>query len=142
MSSKPWYDKGLRFECTQCGNCCKNHGQYTFVNLSERDLERIPKFLGLTRRQFLDRYCLSTPGFFPSLKFDEAACTFLDEHNRCRIYPVRPLQCETWPFWTENLEPKVWSGEVKDCCPGIDHGPLYPREEIERRAKATDDDFR
>jgi Fe-S-cluster containining protein len=142
MSSKPWYDKGLRFECTQCGQCCKNHGQYTFVNLSERDLERIPKFLGLSRRDFLDRFCTVTPGYFPSLKFDELACPFLDEKNRCRIYPVRPKQCETWPFWTENLVPAVWSGEVKDCCPGIDAGPLYEREEIERRAEATEQDFR
>lgn len=142
MSHKPWYDNGLRFECTQSGRCCTNHGQYTYVNLSERDLERIPAFLGLSRREFLEGYCLTASGLFPSLRFDQEACPFLDRDNRCRIYPVRPKQCETWPFWTENLLPEVWSGEVKECCPGIDSGPLYSREEIERRAKATDDEFR
>jgi Fe-S-cluster containining protein len=87
-------------------------------------------------------YCHTAPGFHPSLRFDEEACPFLDEANRCRIYPVRPMQCETWPFWTENLVEEVWRGEVKECCPGLDRGPLYPREEIERRARASDDDFR
>lgn len=141
MSSKPWYANGLRFECTQCGRCCKNHGRYTFVNLSPRDMERIPKFLGLSRREFLDRFCHTAPGFHPSLRFDAEACPFLDAENRCRIYPVRPMQCETWPFWTENLVEDVWKGEVKECCPGLDQGPLYSADEIERRARATEDDF-
>ena len=24
----------------------------------------------------------------------------------CTVYPVRPLQCRTWPFWPENLSSK------------------------------------
>ena len=29
----PWYEEGLRFECSQCGNCCRNHGEYGYVYL-------------------------------------------------------------------------------------------------------------
>jgi Fe-S-cluster containining protein len=63
---------------------------------------------------------------------DEPACAFLDENNRCKIYPVRPKQCATWPFWTENLERAAWEGPVKDCCPGIGKGELTLRMRAHR----------
>ncbi|MBM3992460.1 MAG: YkgJ family cysteine cluster protein [Planctomycetes bacterium] len=139
MEHKPWYDKGLRFKCTQCGNCCKNHGEYTYVSLSEVELQAIPKFLGLSRREFLSRYCEKVPGHHPTLRMDQPACPFLNAEGRCDIYPVRPKQCQTWPFWTENLDEETWKGPVKECCPGIDEGPLTPADEVERIARETDE---
>lgn len=142
MEHKPWYAKGLRFECTQCGKCCKNHGEYTYVYLTERELTDIPRFLGLDRDEFLRRYCTKDEGQLWSLRMDTPACPFLGDDNRCGIYPVRPKQCATWPFWEENLERKVWEGPVKDCCPGIDRGPLTSAAEVERIARETEDWFR
>lgn len=138
MSHNPWYKKGLRFECTQCGACCKNHGEYAFVYLTEHDLRAIPKFLGVPRREFVEQYCTTDEGWVV-LRMDEPACAFLDENNRCKIYPVRPKQCATWPFWTENLERSVWEGQVKECCPGIGKGEVTPAEEVERIARETDE---
>ena len=137
MSSKPWYSKGLRFECTQCGNCCRNHGEYTYVYLTTSEVGAIAKHLGLSRARFLERYCLEEDGWV-TLRMDEPACPFLGEDARCQIYPVRPKQCATWPFWTENLKRSTWEGPVKDCCPGLDQGPLVPAEEVERIAAETD----
>ena len=62
----------------------------------------------------------------------------LDGDGRCRVYPVRPLQCATWPFWTENLKPETWNGPVRETCPGIGQGRLYSRAEIERLAAERD----
>lgn len=138
MSSKSWYAKGLRFSCTQCGNCCRNHGDYTYVYLAERDVEAIANHLGLPRRQFLERYCREEDGWV-SLRMDAPACPFLLEDNRCGIYPVRPKQCATWPFWEENLERSVWEGAVQECCPGIGRGPLVPADEVERSARETEE---
>ena len=140
MASKPWYHKGLRFECQKSGACCKNHGDYTFVYLAERDIEAIRGFLGLEREAFLARHCQTEDGWV-TLRMDEPACAFLLEDNRCAIYPVRPKQCATWPFWEENLKRETWEGPVKDCCPGIDEGTLYPREEVERQARETEEWF-
>jgi Fe-S-cluster containining protein len=50
---------------------------------------------------------------------------------RCRVYPVRPRQCRTWPFWAENLRRHVWYGEVRKRCPGVGKGRRYGAEEIE-----------
>ena len=141
-ASEPWYAGGLRFACTQCGNCCRNHGDYAFVNLSPRDLAEIPAYLGISRDEFLARFCVKEPGTFPTLRMDAPQCPFLDERARCRIYPVRPMQCRTWPFWRSNLVREVWEGAVRERCPGSGIGPLYSRAEIEACAERTEQDFR
>lgn len=61
-------------------------------------------------------------------------CVFLarDGAGRaaCSIYPVRPAQCRTWPFWPENLAtPEDW-GRAAKSCPGMDRGRFYPIEQI------------
>ncbi len=137
-----WYASGLRFECTQCGNCCRNHGDYSFVNLGPKDLEAIPRFLGISPEEFLARFCTKEPGHFPTLRMDAPQCPFLDAGARCSIYSVRPMQCRTWPFWRSNLERERWDGPVRQCCPGIGSGPVHSREEIDARAEATENDFR
>ncbi len=135
---KPWFGEGLRFECTQCGNCCRNHGAYANVYLGERDIRAISEHLGLSRQRFLARYCREEGGWI-TLRMDQPACPFLREDQRCGIYSVRPKQCATWPFWKENLERAAWEGEVSEDCPGIGRGPLVPAAEVERLARETDE---
>ena len=137
MSTPSWYRDGLRFSCTQCGNCCKNHGKYTYVYLAEADVTAIAGHLGLSEADFLAEYCREEDGWV-TLRMDEPACRFLLEDNRCAIYPVRPKQCATWPFWEENLKKAVWEGEVADCCPGIGKGEVTPAAEVERIAAETE----
>lgn len=136
----PWYEKGLRFRCTQCGNCCRNHGEYAYVYLSEADIAAIAGHLDLERAAFLSAYCREEDGWV-TLRMDQPACPFLAEDNRCGIYAVRPKQCRTWPFWRENLVRSTWDGPVRECCPGIDTGDLVPFEEIERQARETEEGF-
>ena len=48
----------------------------------------------------------------------------------CTIYPVRPRQCRTFPFWPENLEsPEAWE-EATETCHGVGSGKLYRLEDI------------
>ena len=57
-------------------------------------------------------------------------CIFWDKTAGCTVYPARPIQCQTWPFWPENLEaPEDWS-RVKRACPGSGQGKVYTVEEI------------
>jgi len=71
-------------------------------------------------------------------------CIFLSKNGQskgCEIYPVRPLQCRTWPFWRENLSSEnVWTQTGRDC-PGMGQGKLHSYEVIEniRRGKLTTD---
>ncbi len=56
-------------------------------------------------------------------------CVFWDDG--CTIYPERPRQCRTFPFWGDTLSsPSDWSG-LKSLLPRQStHGRLYPLEEI------------
>jgi hypothetical protein len=137
MSSKPWYANGLRFTCTRCGNCCRNHGDYSYVYLAPADVSAIARHLDVTEQAFLARYCRTEDGWV-TLRMDEPACPFLGAGNACAIYPVRPKQCATWPFWKENLRRTVWE-EVSRDCPGIGKGELHSREAIERVARETEE---
>jgi Fe-S-cluster containining protein len=66
-------------------------------------------------------------------------CTFFDGQTRkCTIYPVRPAQCRTWPFWNSNLESQEdWEMASSDC-PGMGQGDLVQLETIQERAAVID----
>ncbi|MFT7486764.1 MAG: Fe-S-cluster containining protein [Candidatus Paceibacteria bacterium] len=139
MPKEPWYQAGLRFECQRTGNCCRTHGEYAFVYLSEADVTAISGHLGLSEEEFLEQRC-AQEGDYTILRIDEPACPFLSPESTCNIYSVRPKQCATWPFWDENLkDEKRWEGPVKQCCPGIGKGRLHSVEEIEQTARETEE---
>lgn len=48
-------------------------------------------------------------------------CVFLLPEKGCLIYPVRPIQCRTFPFWNYY---KTNDGELFDECPGVHRLPL------------------
>ena len=55
----------------------------------------------------------------------------------CRIYPVRPRQCRTWPFWPVNLSsPETWA-LAAGRCPGINRGRIVLFEQVEAKRNAT-----
>jgi hypothetical protein len=108
------------------------------VYLAPRDVSAIAQHLGLSEPEFLARHCREEDGYV-CLVMDAPACPFLTEGQRCAIYPVRPKQCATWPFWQENLERTVWRDGVQPTCPGTGRGRLYSREEIERSARETEE---
>jgi hypothetical protein len=62
-------------------------------------------------------------------------CVFYERSRGCTVYPVRPPQCRTWPFWESNLEtPEDWAN-TESICPGSGEGELIPLEEITVRMK-------
>ena len=161
-SSEPWYADGLKFTCTQCGNCCT--GGPGFVWISMEEVGRLAEFLKITSGQVLSKYCRKIGGRIslkerrmPNGNYD---CIFLQEiesprptrsrelapgeavpHKRrgCAIYPVRPLQCRTWPFWDTNLlDRRMWEMASKKC-PGMGRGSRkFSREQIETLRDARD----
>lgn len=130
-----WYKDGLKFTCTQCGNCCSGDPGYVWATREE--IARISAFLGRSDG-WLEPAHLRRVGLHYSLtEHANGDCVFLERENgkaTCSIYPVRPLQCRTWPFWTENLKSqKVWDEIAASKCPGMNKGQPYNYVQIETR---------
>ncbi len=135
MSTKnpsSFFENGLRFECQGSGNCCSSRGEYGFVFLTKEDRQRMAKHLNLSTSTFTRRYCEKTRGVW-HLKEDKERpdCMFL-EKKKCSLYPARPTQCRTWPFWPEVMNAKTWSKEVATFCPGVGKGKVHSRTEIQK----------
>ncbi len=124
----PFYARGLRFTCQQCHNCCRG-GQPGWVYPSLREVERMARWLKLAPSAFRERNMVDDPDGEASFRMrSNGDCIFWG--NGCAIYPVRPRQCRTFPFWAENLEsPEAWA-EVRRSCQGAGQGRLYRFEDI------------
>ena len=129
MDDKPWWHEGLRFECSQCGDCCTGAPGYVWVNREE--IVALAKLVGIEVAEFEERY-VRTVGIRKTLvEFDNGDCVFFDGKTRkCTVYDARPRQCRTWPFWESNLRtPDTWK-RTCEVCPGSGQGPVVPPEKI------------
>jgi Fe-S-cluster containining protein len=120
-----WYADGLRFECTQCGNCCTGGPGYVWFD--DEEAEAMAAEVGVETREFYQRYAKRKMGRWTleevKVKRGQFDCVFLERDERgrgkCSIYHARPTQCRTWPFWVSNLKsPRAWAEAAKDC-PGM-----------------------
>lgn len=131
--SEPWYQEGLRFRCTRCGHCCTGAPGYVWVN--EEEINAIAKHRGETAAQAAALYTRSVGRRATLKERSNGDCVFWDAKDGCTVYPVRPRQCRTWPFWESNVAtPEAWQ-RTCDVCPGSGNGELIPVEEITRRLK-------
>lgn len=110
----------FEFSCNRCNRCCRCSGTVYF---SREDLENITTFLRLGRSEktFLKKRLFRDfqNGYYAYNS--SKACYFLDEDQGCRIYPVRPLQCRTYPFWPSNFETGADYRALKKECEGVGH---------------------
>ncbi len=91
----------------------------------------------MTPEEFKAKY-LGRIGFRLSIKEEPRThdCIFLQQTSQgksCSIYPVRPAQCRSWPFWPTNLAgPDSWN-LVAQKCPGINRGQSFTPEQIQTK---------
>jgi len=132
-SAAPWYQDGLRFQCTGCGNCCTGAPGFVWVNQAE--VAALARRFELPLEEFEARYVRKVGIRRSLVEYDNGDCVFFDAASRkCTVYEDRPRQCRTWPFWKSNLDsPQSWS-ETCAHCPGSGVGKLYPLAEIEKQA--------
>ncbi len=125
MSDRLITQEGFRYTfdpkaCEECmGNCCTGESGHIWVSVQK--IPQMAAYLGMESEEFIEKY-LEKSGYRYTIKErvvveGEFDCAFFDrETNRCTIYPVRPMQCRTFPFWDyfkENEE------ELRNECPGI-----------------------
>lgn len=131
---KPWYQEGLRFKCTGCGQCCTGSPGYVWVSPDEA--EAMAKRLNIPLEEFIAKYTRRIGNRVSLIERKVGKnydCVFLDG-KRCTVYEDRPKQCRTYPWWKENISSsKDWKEEGVRC-EGINHpdAPLISLDEIKK----------
>ena len=101
--------------CLKCANCCKTTGPL----FTDKDIQRISKYLKIKPSEFVERY----------LRIDEdndyvlqsVPCFFLAEDNYCSIYKVRPKACRKYPHTDRIKQYQLLKLTEKniDICPAV-----------------------
>ena len=110
-----WYQDGLRFSCTMCGNCCS--GRRGSVQFDEAEAEAMAAKLEVDLATFYAQFTRKKASELKEIKAGRHGwdCIMLDRVSQpgkalCRLYEARPRQCRTWPFWAEVVEsPDTWA---------------------------------
>jgi Fe-S-cluster containining protein len=123
---KYFFDHGLRFECQRCGICCTGEPGIIYVN--EQEITVIASFIDVSREVFVQRCLYPFQDSYSIMETNDGRCIFYE--NGCAIYPVRPVQCRTFPFWFQNVRSEQAWEEASIKCPGIGRGPVHSKETI------------
>jgi uncharacterized protein len=104
------------------------------VFLSEADLRRAAKFVGMTPSQFETKYVYRTRNRLRFRTPRGRRCPFLEAAG-CAIHPAKPAQCRLFPYWPELLEStREWRAAAR-YCPGMSTGPLVKIEQASAQAE-------
>lgn len=127
LRNRPYFfDAGIFFQCRRCGRCCS--GDPGVVYVSEYEIEEIARFLLIPVSGFIRQFLYPYKDGYSIYEDTRGRCLFYE--NGCVIYPVRPSQCRTFPFWFDNLRSRQKWLRVEKDCPGIGKGDFFPKEKI------------
>ena len=99
-------DIEAQIDCTQCANCCR----VTEVAITERDIDKLSKFLGMTSREILEECTQRDDDNKLILKRTDAGCVFLKD-NLCTVYEGRPHNCANFPHLVRgegSIDSRMW----------------------------------
>lgn len=106
-----------RFDCLNCGNCCKNYSP----RFKTPDIKRIARHLKLKEGVFIETYLrLDEDGDYVT---NTHPCPFLGNDNYCSIYDNRPSDCRRFPYTDEDVFLKRKNITLKNVtfCPIANH---------------------
>lgn len=94
-------------DCRACAECCR----VTEVQLVDRDVEHLARYLGLRPQKFLEEFTMRNKDQELILRRTEKeGCVFL-QGNECTVYEARPGNCEKFPHLLRgagSLESRMW----------------------------------
>jgi len=118
-----------QIDCTQCANCCR----VATVKLSERDVERLARYLRISPAALVSQYTTESEEEGRILqRTDQTGCVFLDG-NDCTVYDARPDTCQRFPHLVRgngSIASRMWQFIDRACyCPIVYNGLEAFKEE-------------
>jgi Fe-S-cluster containining protein len=119
-----------QIDCTVCANCCR----VATVRLSERDVERLAKYLRVPAERFLADYTMESEEEGRILRRDDpAGCCFLSG-TECTVYEARPDICQRFPHLVRgngSIASRMWQFADRACyCPIVYNSLEAFKEEL------------
>jgi uncharacterized protein len=118
-----------QMDCTTCANCCR----VSEVGITDRDVEKLAKFIGVTKEEFLRDFTQSDEEGDLILKKTEAGCVFLKD-NLCTVYGARPQNCANFPHvvrGTGSIASRMWQFvDRAEFCPIVYNWMEKVKEDI------------
>jgi Fe-S-cluster containining protein len=139
MKSRDHSDRILRriaedieeqIDCTTCANCCR----VATARVTERDAERLSRYLRISPAQFLAQYTEENEEEGRVLlRTAEAGCVFL-EGNTCTVYEARPDACQRFPHVVRgagSIASRMWQFvDRATYCPIVYHSLEAFKQEL------------
>jgi Fe-S-cluster containining protein len=109
---------GKDFNCVGCGACCK---LYSIVDLHITDIFRMSEKLGITPKEFFEKYCRVIKDGDDTYTFAmdiQGGCKFQSD-NKCTVYEARSDFCAFYPNSHSCFDlSQIQKNEVKGKNPG------------------------
>jgi len=122
-------DIEAQLDCTTCANCCR----VSEVEITDRDVDKLAKFLGMTRKEFIRDSTQQSESGELILKRTESGCVFLED-NLCSVYEARPQNCANFPHLvrgTGSIASRMWRlVERAEYCPIVYNWMEKVKEDI------------
>jgi Fe-S-cluster containining protein len=140
MKSRDHSDRILRriaegiedsIDCLQCGNCCR----VATAKVTERDVERLAKYLHIKPARFMAEYVVKSEEEGLILQRDKkTGCVFLNG-NECTVYDARPDSCQKFPHVVRgngSILSRMWQLIDRACyCPIVYNSLEAFKEELD-----------
>jgi Fe-S-cluster containining protein len=101
--------------------------------VNEEEIAAIAQYRGETVAETAAMHTVVTVRGRSLLEQQNGDCVFYDRKQGCTVYPVRPRQCRTWPFWESNVQSREAWQRTCEICLGAGKGDLISAEQITRR---------
>jgi len=122
-------DIEAQIDCTTCANCCR----VSEVEITDRDVDKLAKFIGMTREEFIRDSTQQSESGELILKRTESGCVFLED-NLCSVYEARPQNCANFPHLvrgTGSIASRMWRlVERAEYCPIVYNWMEKVKEDI------------
>ena len=109
-------DIEAEIDCTICANCCRQAS----VQVFERDVEKLARYLRLKPAHFEKDYTQKGEEGLDLKRKEDGSCIFLDG-NDCTVYDARPGICSDFPHLVRGkgtINFRMWQFIDRACyCP-------------------------
>ena len=112
---------------------------FGLVKMKSKQLRIILKYL---LKNLVDViYAMLTDGCLSS-NFPKHLTAFFLKNKQCQIYPVRPTQCQTFPWWPQIMaSEEEWNKTARQCEGIRAEAPTVPfeiiQEQLDRQKKSS-----